>query len=110
MSQKFSETCHNAKRCLHFVKTPLSWGDGGIGKHLLAMAIYGVVFFGILMLIETGIGKRLWYVCVYVCISYAYMYLCIVCVCVCVCLCVRACVRACVRVCACACMFICVNG
>ncbi|KAI0234120.1 hypothetical protein LSAT2_015699 [Lamellibrachia satsuma] len=61
MPHKFSETCHNAKRCLHFVKTPLSWDDGGIGKHLLAMAIYGVVFFGILMLLETGIGKRLWY-------------------------------------------------
>ena len=89
MSHNISETCHNAKRCLHFVKSPLSWGDGGIGKHLLAMAIYGVVFFGILMLLDTGIGKQLWYVCVYLVCMYVFMY----CVCVSVCVCVRSCVR-----------------
>ena len=54
-----SENCGDF--CLFYTSDYLSWEKGGIGRYVAFLAIQGVVFFTILLVIETQVPKTLWY-------------------------------------------------
>lgn len=51
----------NCTLCTNYTENYLSWERPGIGRYLLAMAVQGFAFVGIIILIDSGVLVRLWY-------------------------------------------------
>ena len=47
--------------CLIFTKNYLAWGSGGIGRMLVFLVIQSYLYFAILVLIESGLLRKIWY-------------------------------------------------